>query len=181
MRFSLPDGQTVMVDQPFTMADIQYPANWLRLLTPSERLEFGAVELPEPPTFDGRYYSAPGVPHPIEVLRDVRKREAAARRWEAETTGVVPPGVRTDERSRTAILAARTLAKEDPAFTVEWKHDGKFIVLTALQVVSAANAVADYVRACFSAERAHGIAIDALSTAQAVIDYDLSTGWPDAD
>ena len=38
--------------------------------------------------------------------------------------------------------------------------------------------VGAHVRACFAAERMHVAAIEALSDAQAVIDYDTSVGWP---
>jgi hypothetical protein len=175
MRFSLPDGQTVMIDQPFTMADIQYPANWLRLMTPSERLAFGAAELPEPPTFDGRYYGASGVPHPLDQLKAQKKAEAAARRWERENAGVVIDGVRfsTDERTRTVLIGARIMAREDSSYTVEWKSDGQFTSLNAAQIIKAADGVAAHVKSCFVVEKAHAAAIDALTTQQSVISYSL--------
>ena len=30
MRYALPDGQTVRIDQEFEMGDVRYPSNWLR-------------------------------------------------------------------------------------------------------------------------------------------------------
>ncbi|MBM4231690.1 MAG: hypothetical protein FJ184_13305 [Gammaproteobacteria bacterium] len=68
MRFSLPDGQIVRIDQPFNMGDVQYPSNWLRLMTPSERLEFGAVELPEP--------EPPVTPYVPTAFDEIRNLEA---------------------------------------------------------------------------------------------------------
>lgn len=180
MKFSLPDGQTVRIDQPFDMAGIQYPDNWLRLMTPSERLEFGAVELPEPPVVDGRYYSAPGVPHALEQLKVQKRSEAASKRWERENAGVEVGGrnFATDERTRTVLIGSRIVAKEDATYTVEWKFADGFATLTAAELIAAANAVGAHVRACFAAERMHVAAIEALSDPQAVIDYDTSVGWP---
>jgi hypothetical protein len=180
MRFALPDGQTVMIDQPFDMAGIQYPDNWLRLLTPSERLAFGAVELPEPPTFDGRYYSAPGVPHPLDQCKAQKRSEVAAKRWERENAGVKVGGKRfaSDERTRTVLIGARIMAKEDPAYATDWKFADGFVALSATELVAAADAVGAHVRSCFAAEKAHVAAIDALTDQQAVIDYDATAGWP---
>jgi len=180
MRFSLPDGQTVRIDQPFNMGDVQYPANWLRLMTPAERLEFGAVELPEPLVVDGRYYIAQGVPHAIEQLKAQRRSEVAALRWERETAGVQVGGhsFATDDRTRTVLIGSRIAAKEDTGYTVDWKFADGFATLTAAELIAAADAVRAYVRACFVAERAHVAAIDALFDAQAVIDYNISIGWP---
>ena len=180
MRFALPDGQTVMIDQPFDMAGIQYPDNWLRLLTPSERLEFGAVELPEPPVVDGRYYSAPGVPHPLDQLKQQKKSEIAAKRWEYEHAGVEVGGKRfaSDERTRTVLIGARIMAKENAAYSTDWKFADGFAALGALELIAAADAVGAHVRSCFAAEKAHVAAIDALTNPQAVIDYDATAGWP---
>lgn len=180
MRFSLPDGQTVLIDRPFDMAGIQYPDNWLRLMTPAERLEFGAVELPEPPVVDGRYYSAPGVPHALDQLKAQKRSEAAAKRWERENSGIVVGGraFATDERTRTVLIGSRIVAKEDATYTVEWKFADGFATLTASELIAASNAVGAHVRACFAAEAAHVAAIEALAEQQAVIDYDIAVGWP---
>ena len=180
MRFSLPDGQVVRIDQPFDMGGIQYPSNWLRLMTPSERLAFGAVELPEPPVVDGRYYSAPGVPHAIEQLKVQKRSEAASKRWERENAGVEVGGriFATDERTRTVLIGSRIVAKEDAAYTADWKFSNGFATLTAADLIAAANAVGAHVRACFAAEAAHVTAIEALLDQQDVIDHDISVGWP---
>ena len=180
MRYVLPDGQTVRIDQEFEMGGVRYPSNWLRLMTPTERTAFGAVELPEPPVVDGRYYSAPGVPHALEQLKVQKRSEAASKRWERENAGVEVGGrnFATDERTRTVLIGSRIVAKEDATYTVEWKFADGFATLTAAELIAAANAVGAHVRACFAAERMHVAAIEALSDAQAVIDYDTSVGWP---
>ena len=59
MRFQLPDGQIVRIDQPFTFNDVQYPSNWLRLMSVQDRISFGAVELPEPVDVPTPYVPGP--------------------------------------------------------------------------------------------------------------------------
>lgn len=68
MRFQFPDGQVVMLDQPFLRDGVQYPANWLRAMTVEERNEWGLTELPEP--------EAPVTPAPPAVPVEVSARQA---------------------------------------------------------------------------------------------------------
>jgi len=50
-------GQPLSPDVAFIdINDIQRPANWLRLASPEERLEAGITEVPDPPTWDQRFY-----------------------------------------------------------------------------------------------------------------------------
>ena len=81
MKFSLPDGQTVRVDQPFTMGGVNYPHNWLRLMTPTERMQFGAVELPEPAS-----EVTPYVPTPLDEIRNLEAQITPRRLREAVLT-----------------------------------------------------------------------------------------------
>lgn len=81
MRFILPDGQTVRIDQAFDLADVQYPSNWLRLMTPTERLAFGALELPEPEP-----PVTPYAPTPMDKIRDLEAQVTPRRLREAVLT-----------------------------------------------------------------------------------------------
>lgn len=50
-------GKPLALDTPFVDAGgIQRPANWLRLASSEERLEAGITEVPDPPTWDQRFY-----------------------------------------------------------------------------------------------------------------------------
>ena len=50
-------GSTILSpDRAFTANGIQYPANWLRLSTLEEKQAIGIRELPDPPTWDQRFY-----------------------------------------------------------------------------------------------------------------------------
>jgi hypothetical protein len=70
------------------------------------------------------------------------------------------------------------MAKENAAYSTDWKFADGFAALGALELIAAADAVGAHVRSCFAAEKAHVAAIDALTDQQAVIDYDATAGWP---
>jgi len=55
MAFKL-DGKTLPVDVAFTSNGINYPANWLRLTTLSEKQAIGISEEDDAPTYDERFY-----------------------------------------------------------------------------------------------------------------------------
>jgi hypothetical protein len=82
MRFSLPDGQTVRIDQSFVMDEIQYPSNWIRSMTVSERMEFGAIELPEDPVPESAQY----VLTPMDEIRNLEASVTPRRIREAVLT-----------------------------------------------------------------------------------------------
>jgi hypothetical protein len=44
------------LDVPFTHNGIQYPNNWLRLASPSERAAIGITETADPQPYDDRFY-----------------------------------------------------------------------------------------------------------------------------
>lgn len=50
------DGKPLSPDVAFTHAGIQYPANWLRLSTAKQRKDIGITEVPDPPSYDQRFY-----------------------------------------------------------------------------------------------------------------------------
>jgi len=50
------DGKPLSPDRAFTHDGIQYPANWLRLSTLEEKEAIGITEVPDPPSYDQRFY-----------------------------------------------------------------------------------------------------------------------------
>ena len=68
MRFQFPDGQTVMLDRAFVREGTQYPAEWLRQMSPADRAAWGLVEVPEP--------APPVTPAPPAVPGSVSPRQA---------------------------------------------------------------------------------------------------------
>ena len=52
----LLDGRQLQLDTPFEHDGTSFPANWLRLASPSEREAIGIVELPDYPRPDDRFF-----------------------------------------------------------------------------------------------------------------------------
>ena len=55
MAFKL-DGKTLPTDVAFTSNGINYPANWLRLTTLTEKKAIGITEVADEATYDQRFY-----------------------------------------------------------------------------------------------------------------------------
>jgi len=60
------DGKTIPVGRSFTLNDVQYPANWLRLTSDAEKAAIGITWVPDPTPVDGRYYWSEGNPKQLE-------------------------------------------------------------------------------------------------------------------
>ena len=57
------NDQPLSPDRAFTTEDgTQFPANWLRLASVEEREAIGISEVPDPETYDQRFYWSPGLP-----------------------------------------------------------------------------------------------------------------------
>jgi hypothetical protein len=64
--------KTIQLDTPFTYNDIQYPANWIRLATESEKSAIGLVwEADVDMNFDNRFYWAKDLPKALEDKLEV--------------------------------------------------------------------------------------------------------------
>jgi len=67
MAFKL-DGKPLAVDVAFSHNDINYPANWLRLASKTEKEAIGISEVADDPVFDSRFYWGDGI---AKALDDV--------------------------------------------------------------------------------------------------------------
>ena len=65
MAFLL-NGNPLAVDVPFTVGDINYPANWLRLSTSQEKKDLGITEVADAATYDLRFYLGNGTAKPLD-------------------------------------------------------------------------------------------------------------------
>lgn len=54
------NGNTLPIDKPFSIDDINYPANWLKLSTSDERKALGITEEADPVLKDQRFYNIDG-------------------------------------------------------------------------------------------------------------------------
>lgn len=102
--------------------------------------------------------------------------DIAARRWQAETSGININGliVETDDRSKLLISGAALDAVIDPDYTMQWKTPGGFVELTGAQVISVARAVRAHVQACFDREAELLAALEDGTLTEAM----LEQGWP---
>lgn len=121
------------------------------------------------------------------------KDDATALRWKHETGGItLSTGVRVatslDDRLRAKSVAAD--AESAGLAGADFKALSGWMWLTVAELQDVAKAVIRHEQACFSAERAHHEAIDALQAQhsgapqvlQAALNaYDVSQGWPSAD
>jgi hypothetical protein len=65
----LLDGQPLSPDRAFAdINGIQRPANWLRLASLDERAAAGVTEVPDPPSYDQRFYWGPDLPKDHDQL-----------------------------------------------------------------------------------------------------------------
>lgn len=113
----------------------------------------------------------------LSLLADV-----AARRWQAETGGIVIGGtpIATDRESQAQLSSAYTSLSGGLIADTPWKAaDGSFTMVTLAGLEPVAQSVAAHVRACFDAERIHCEAISALSEQADLDAYDITAGWPE--
>lgn len=104
-------------------------------------------------------------------------QQIAAARYQRETAGIKVDGllIDTSDRSKTLINGSALKALRNTTFVLRWKTADGFIDLTADQVLAIADAVSDFVQACFDREEALQQAVaDGTYTASM-----LEEGWPE--
>lgn len=121
----------------------------------------------------------------IEQLKTQKKAAVAKKRYEIETAGITVAGsrIKTDRESRATLTDTWVRVQQAPTVLIDWKGENGWVQLDKAAVESTCDAVGAHVQACFTAERAHHVAIDALAadpaTTGADMDaYDINTGWP---
>lgn len=130
--------------------------------------------------------AAGGKPLPAEAaetMDDLRRRKRASAthaRWQHETGGIsvggVEVGTTTEDQNRiSTVLAAADLGTVE---RVDFKADSGWVTLSLAQIRGIAAAISSHVQACFSAERAHHEAIEALDSLESLQAYDVTAGWP---
>lgn len=127
-----------------------------------------------------------GYPIAIDPPQPVRTKasllaEVAAKRWQVETGGILVVGhpIATDRESQAQLTSAYNSLKGGLIADTPWKSsDGSFTLVTLAEIEPVAQAVAAHVRACFAAEQAHAVAIEALHTQAELDSYEIHTDWP---
>lgn len=120
---------------------------------------------------------------PIGSLSEVAASKLdtlAARRWQAETSGITLAGmlIKTDEDTQRKITGAYVQADKNPAFSVRWKLDaGVFVTLDAATIVMIGDAVTAHIQTCFDREADLTADILAAEDAAALDAIDIEAGW----
>ena len=110
MAFLL-NGNPLAVDVPFTVGDINYPANWLRLSSAQEKKDLGITEVADAPVFDGRFYNGDGS---AKELDDVDAKDEDGNLLKDENGDqVVTLGVKSVLKAQEKVTAGSLLAKYD--------------------------------------------------------------------
>lgn len=104
-----------------------------------------------------------------------QKAAITARRNAAMAAGITVAGlpIATDDVSQARITGAALAALADPSAEIRWKlPDGRFVELTAAQVLAIAGALRAHVQACFDREA------ELLAALAAGQPEDAGAGWP---
>jgi len=110
MAFKL-DGKPLAVDVPFTVGDINYPANWLRLSTAQEKKDLGITEVADAPTYDSRFYWGDGT---ARALDDVDAKDDKGNLLKnPDGSQMVTQGVKSALKTQEKVTAGTLLAPYD--------------------------------------------------------------------
>ena len=110
MAFLL-NGKPLAVDVPFTVGDINYPANWLRLSSAQEKKDLGITEVADAPTYDSRFYWGDGT---AKALDDVDAKDEKGNLLKNEDgSQMVIQGVKSVLKAQEKATAGSLLAKYD--------------------------------------------------------------------
>jgi len=110
MAFLL-DGKPLAVDVAFTYADIQYPANWLRLSTADQKAAIGITEVADAPTYDSRFYWGDGTAKTLTDTNEVDENGDPL--LDENGNQVVTLGVKSVLKAQEKVTAGSLLAKYD--------------------------------------------------------------------
>tara|TARA_R100001086_G_C11810031_1_gene251281 strand:- start:155 stop:703 length:549 start_codon:yes stop_codon:yes gene_type:complete len=71
MAFQLLDGTPIPIGAPFSIGEINYPANWLNLSTAEEKTAAGIKEVADPSVYDSRFYYSDGTAKALDDKNSV--------------------------------------------------------------------------------------------------------------
>jgi len=124
-------------------------------------------------------YVAP--PPSLSERRDTLKAAATKKRFEVETGGLtLPNGARvgTDRDDQNSIANAVAAIALTGLEAIDFKASGgAWVSIAVPELQTIAAAVGRHKQACFTAERLHHEAIDALAD-EKIDGYDVAVGWP---
>lgn len=141
--FELPNGQHVRDGEAFTLADVNYPSNWIALASNEEIAALGITSIEIPP---------PELPPP--TASDLNAY-ASSKRYAVETGGIVLNGLPVWTDRGTQGMISRVVQLLDRGMLtppLNIKTPAGHLSLTAEQIGAIGDAVALHVQAAFDVE-----------------------------
>lgn len=126
----------------------------------------------------------PKPPLTLEQLRASHQAAATDRRWVVMTGGItLPSGVRVgtaiDDQNRiTSVVANAGLAGLADSDLVDFKAASGWVQISSGDIKQIAGLIGQFVQDCYTAERGHHDAIEAIDDYMLLEAYDVDTGWP---
>ena len=110
MAFKL-NGNPLAVDVPFTVGDVNYPANWLRLSTADEKTALGITEVADAETYDNRFYWGDGTAKKLTDTNEVDENGDPV--LDENGDQLVTLGVKSVLKAQEKVTAGSLLARYD--------------------------------------------------------------------
>lgn len=121
----------------------------------------------------------------LEGALNRKLAELAAYRYEQETAGITVNGavIKTDLESQAMINGAVAYSNLNPELLIDWKAANGWVQIGHDDIIAIGQAVGAHVQACYTNEKVHAAAINALSTKEVpsiaeIEAYDFTVGWP---
>lgn len=119
-------------------------------------------------------------PLTLDQAKAFKLASLAAYRYEKEIGGIECNGisVKTDRESQSMLNGAITFFNWNPEAIINWKGTNGWVQVNRATLENVAKTVGAHVQTCFSQEKTHAEAIEALVTKEEVEAYDFTTSWP---
>ncbi len=168
--------RTIPLDTPFTHNDIQYPANWIRLATESEKSAIGLVWEADAVRADDRFYWDGNINNP-KALEDKEEVDQDGNPMYVKVLGVVagqPAMVDSTERLVTKGLKSNFISQiKYTAGTILAQTDW-MVIRKAERNVDIPSSVATYRASVVAKATELETAISAVTTVEQLIALDMS-------
>jgi hypothetical protein len=168
--------RTIPLDTPFTHNDIQYPANWIRLATESEKSAIGLVWEADAVRADDRFYWDGNINNP-KALNDKEESDEAGNPLYVKVLGVVdgkPAMVDSTERLVTKGLKSNFISQVKTTAGSILAQTDWMIIRKAERNIDIPSSVATYRASVVAKATELETAISAVTTVEQLIALDLS-------
>ena len=116
------NGKPLTLDRPFTVDDVQYPSNWLRMASEADKAALGITWEADPAPVDYRFYWSEGNPKALEDKEEVDEQgnplyvqeyDAATKSMVNTTERLVTKGLKSQWIAQVKDTAGKMLAETD--------------------------------------------------------------------